>query len=187
MWPCRRRNRQRHIAHRCGAKATPDRSGSKCLSEYQQRQAILHVRSSEMKYIPLDCAHAIVPEQRQISSCEAVAERLDPCRSEGKKDRRRYPQDRLRDRGDEKLLYSTQHSSLRMGSRGPSRWAIRTTALGEQICKGAFGQFVEVGLVDYACGKQRIALRGTESCPMNRLPRHRRATRSADFIFFTMR
>jgi len=34
-------------------KATPDRSGSKCFSEYQQRQAILHFRSSELKYTQL--------------------------------------------------------------------------------------------------------------------------------------
>jgi len=85
------------------------------------------------------------------------------------------------------LLYSTEHSSLRMGGRGPNRWAIRWTVLSEQICKGAFGQFVEVGLVDYACGKQCIALGETESCKMNQLPRHGRANRSAGFIFFTMR
>jgi hypothetical protein len=63
-------------------KAIPDRSGSKCFSAYQQRQAILHFCFSELKYIPLDCAHAIVPEWRQIDSCEAVEEWFDPCGSE---------------------------------------------------------------------------------------------------------
>jgi hypothetical protein len=41
-------------------KATPDRSVGKCLSEYQQRQAILHFCSSKLKYTQLACAHAIV-------------------------------------------------------------------------------------------------------------------------------
>jgi hypothetical protein len=53
--------------------------------------------------------------------------------------------------------------------------------------QGRLLQFVEGGLVNYACGEQYIALRGTESCTMNQLPRHLRTNRSADFIFFTMR
>lgn len=45
----------------------------------------------------------------------------------------------------------------------------------------------EGGLVDYACGDQPIALRGTELCTVNRFLRNGRSNHSADFIFFTMR
>jgi hypothetical protein len=90
-------------------KATPDRSGSKCLPEYQQRKAILPVRSSELKYSPQD-AHM---QSSQNSATPGPAKPLSSGSILAVRKARKF-EGVTREQG---LLNFTQHSSLRMGGR----------------------------------------------------------------------